>query len=71
MEGALHLTGITIVVLAAMICGMAMTAVRQPPVIGYIFAGVILGPSGLQLVQDREQVTTLAELPGLVRWLPR
>lgn len=66
MEGALHLTGITIVVLAAMICGMAMTAVRQPPVIGYIFAGMILGPSGLQLVHDREQVTTLAELGVLM-----
>jgi Kef-type K+ transport system membrane component KefB len=36
---------------------MAMTAVRQPPIVGYIIAGIILGPSGLQLVQDREQVT--------------
>lgn len=66
MEGALHLTGITIVVLAAMICGMAMSALRQPPIVGYILAGVILGPSGLQLVQDREQVTTLAELGVLM-----
>jgi CPA2 family monovalent cation:H+ antiporter-2 len=66
MEGAFHLTGITIVVLAAMVCGMAMTAVRQPPIVGYIIAGIILGPSGLQLVQDREQVTTLAELGVLM-----
>jgi CPA2 family monovalent cation:H+ antiporter-2 len=66
MEGALHLTGITIVVLAAMICGMAMSALRQPPIVGYILAGVILGPSGLQLVHDREQVTTLAELGVLM-----
>ncbi len=66
MEGALHLTGITIVVLAAMICGMAMTAVRQPPIVGYIFAGIILGPAGLGLVQDREQVTILAQLGVLM-----
>jgi CPA2 family monovalent cation:H+ antiporter-2 len=66
MEGAYHLTGITIVVLAAMVCGMLMTAIRQPPIVGYIFAGVILGPSGLQLVSDREQVTVLAELGVLM-----
>jgi CPA2 family monovalent cation:H+ antiporter-2 len=66
MEGALHLTGITIVVLAAMICGMVMTAIRQPPIVGYIVAGVILGPSGLQLVSDREQITVLAELGVLM-----
>lgn len=66
MEGAFHLTGITIVVLAAMICGMLMTAIRQPPIVGYIVAGVILGPSGFELVRDREQVTVLAELGVLM-----
>jgi len=66
MEGAYHLTGITIVVLAAMICGMTLTALRQPPIVGYIFAGIILGPSGLELVKDREQVTVLAELGVLM-----
>jgi len=66
MEGAFHLTGITIVVLAAMVCGMVMTAIRQPPIVGYILAGVILGPSGLKLVSDREQVTVLAELGVLM-----
>lgn len=66
MEGAFHLTGITIVVLAAMICGMIMTAIRQPPIVGYIVAGVILGPSGFELVSDREQVTVLAELGVLM-----
>jgi len=66
MEGAFHLTGITIVVLAAMVCGMIMTAIRQPPIVGYILAGIILGPSGLELVSDREQVTVLAELGVLM-----
>jgi len=66
MDGALHLTGITIVVLGAMACGMAMTAIRQPPIVGYIVAGVILGPAGLGLVHDREQVTILAQLGVLM-----
>ena len=66
MDGAVHLTGITIVVLGAMICGMAMTAIRQPPIVGYIIAGVILGPAGLGLVHDRAQITALAQLGVLM-----
>jgi CPA2 family monovalent cation:H+ antiporter-2 len=66
MEGALELTGITIVVLAAVVCGMAMTRLRQPAIVGYILAGVILGPSGLEFVGSREQVQILAELGVLL-----
>jgi len=66
MEGAQELTGITIVALAAMVCGMAMTWIRQPAIVGYILAGVILGPTGFELVQDREQVHFLAELGVLM-----
>lgn len=66
MEGALELTGIAIVGLAAVICGMAMARLRQPAIVGYILAGVILGPSGLELVGNREQVQILAELGVLL-----
>ncbi len=66
MEGAQELTGITIVALAAMVCGMAMTWLKQPAIVGYILAGVILGPTGFELVQDREQVHFLAELGVLM-----
>jgi len=66
MEGALELTGITIVGLAAVICGMVMTRLRQPAIVGYILAGVILGPSGLGLVGNREQIQLLAELGVLL-----
>jgi len=66
MEGALELTGIAIVVLAAVICGMAMTRLRQPAIVGYILAGVILGPSGLEFVANRDQVQILAELGVLL-----
>lgn len=66
MEGAQELTGITIVALAAMVCGMAMSWLKQPAIVGYILAGVILGPTGFELVQDREQVHFLAELGVLM-----
>jgi CPA2 family monovalent cation:H+ antiporter-2 len=66
MQGAFELTGITTVALAAMMCGMLMTRLRQPAIVGYILAGVILGPAGFKLVGDREQVHILAELGVLM-----
>lgn len=56
------LTGIAIVAVAATLCGMMMVRVKQPPIVGYILAGVILGPSGLALVENRESINLLAEL---------
>src|SRR3546814_3548637 len=60
------LTALAIVVLAALACGMAMTRFKQPAVVGYILAGVILGPSVLGLVRNRESVQFLAELGVLM-----
>ncbi|MFQ5983991.1 MAG: cation:proton antiporter [Alphaproteobacteria bacterium] len=61
-----ELTGIAVVVAAALLCGMALTRLRQPAVVGYIIAGILLGPSGLAVVEDRAQVNFLAELGVLL-----
>lgn len=68
MESQAHtaLTGIAAVALAALICGVLMERVRQPAIVGYIVAGVLLGPSGLALVQDRSGIDSLAELGVLL-----
>lgn len=70
MESSLHdhaqLTGIALVVLAALGCGLVMQRFRQPALVGYILAGVILGPSGAGLVENREAITQLAELGVLM-----
>ena len=62
MEGHADLTGLAVVALAALVCGIAMARLRQPAIVGYILAGVILGPSALGLVENRENVAVLAEL---------
>ncbi len=69
MEAAAHhsnIIGIASVVLAALVCGLVLERLRQPAIVGYILAGVILGPSAFGLVDDRAQIDTLAELGVLM-----
>lgn len=61
-----ELAGIAIVGLAALFCGMVMTRLRLPPVAGYILAGILLGPTALQLVENEHQIQLLAHLGVLM-----
>jgi CPA2 family monovalent cation:H+ antiporter-2 len=60
------LTGLAVVVIATLLAGMLMRRLRQPALVGYILAGVILGPSVVGLVDDRESVHLLAEMGVLL-----
>ena len=60
------LIAIAVVGLAALLCGMVMTWLRQPAIVGYILAGVILGPSVLGIVAERENIRTLADIGVLL-----
>ena len=60
------MTGIAIVVLAALVCGIAMERLRQPAIVGYIVAGVLLGPSALGIVSSRATVDLLPEMGVLL-----
>ncbi len=55
------ITIIAVVALVAVLWGGVAFRLRQSPLIGYIIAGIVLGPSGLSLVEDRETVALLAE----------
>ena len=61
-----NLTEVALVVAFALVGGLALLRVKQPPIIGYILAGVILGPSCFGLVTDRASVSSLAELGVLM-----
>lgn len=66
MEYDVQLTEITLVIVAALAGGLGLARLKQPPILGYILAGILLGPSGLGLIQSREQVGLLAELGVLL-----
>ena len=57
---------LAVVALAALLCGLGFARFKQPAIVGYILAGVILGPSSLGLVENRDWVAMLAELGVLL-----
>ncbi len=70
MEHATHaafpLTEIAIVIGFAVVLGLGLMRMRQPPLVGFILAGVLLGPTGFGLVRTNDNVTALAEMGVLV-----
>ncbi len=47
---------------AALLCGILAQKLRQDPVVGYLVAGILLGPGVLGIVRGADTVRTLAEL---------
>lgn len=60
------LTEIAIVITAALLCGILLEKIKQPAILGYILAGVILGPSLFGVIKNRDIVSQLAELGVLM-----
>lgn len=56
------LTSIALIVVAALLGGIVLTRLKQPAILGYVFAGVMLGPSGFGFVENPEGISLLAEL---------
>jgi CPA2 family monovalent cation:H+ antiporter-2 len=66
MEHATDLTGLAFVVLTALACGMLLAHFRQPPLVGYLLAGVLLGPTGFQVVESQGLIAGFAEIGVLL-----
>jgi Kef-type K+ transport system membrane component KefB len=59
----MHLfTSLLLLIVAARILGHAMVRLRQPAIIGELATGVLLGPSGLNLIQYSEPLAGIAGL---------
>ena len=61
-----QLIPLAVVILVALSCGVIFTRMSQPAVIGYILAGVVLGPAGFGLVRNEENIALLADLGVLL-----
>ena len=63
--GTMHLDPLMLKLVAALlvilVVGLGLRVLRQPHVVGYLLAGVILGPHGLSLVADQHAVARLGE----------
>ncbi len=53
---------ILMLLLAALVLGIACERLRQSPLLGYLSAGTLLGPNALGLISNQYQVQALAEL---------
>lgn len=62
------MTAIGLLVDLALLVGVAIPVValahrlKAPPIVGFLAAGILLGPSGLSLIEAAEEVEALAEL---------
>ena len=61
-----ELINLAIVAGAALLCGLLLSRIKQPVVVGYIIAGVVLGPSVLGLVGNGDDLQLVAELGVLM-----
>lgn len=70
MEGASAHTGeliaIATVIAVAAVLGLGFMRLRQPPLVGFILAGVALGPTGVGLIANSSNVSLLAEMGVVV-----
>jgi CPA2 family monovalent cation:H+ antiporter-2 len=64
MNGMLH--QLTWVAATAAALGILMLRLKQPPMLGFMLAGLALGPTGIRLVSNDESVRLFAELGVLL-----
>jgi CPA2 family monovalent cation:H+ antiporter-2 len=60
------LTEIAFVVVVAVLFGLGLMRLKQPPLVGFILAGVLMGPTGFGLISTNDNVTALAEMGVLM-----
>src|ERR671939_1276451 len=63
MSSELHLlVNVAVAVAVALLGGLLAHALRQPVIVGYLLAGMAIGPFTPGFIGDREQIAALAEV---------
>jgi|GEM_PF-2641738 len=62
MTGPQAIVEVVVAVVVALVFGGLARRLGQPPVLGYILAGVVVGPYAGGLIRDTERITFLAQL---------
>jgi len=62
MENWTILFDVLLLLSAALILGALCERLRQSAILGYLLAGILLGPGAFQLVESQAQVESLAQL---------
>jgi len=60
--GLTILTELVLVMAAAVVAAALLRRFQVPPVVGFIVAGILIGPGGLGLIRDRHQIELVAEV---------
>ena len=61
MQHAL-LAEVVLVMAASVLVALLLRRAHLPPVVGFIVAGIVLGPGGLAVVRDRHEIEVVAEI---------
>lgn len=62
MHGSDVFAQLSLVIVVALIVSIVMRLLRQPLIMGYILTGVIVGPSFLHLIEEKEAFETFSEI---------
>ena len=54
-----------LVIIIGTVLAILAKALKQPPMIAYIIAGILLGPFGLSLISSQQEISVLSELAFL------
>ena len=57
-----HFFDIAIVILLASLAAVFLSKLKQQPMIGYVIAGIIIGPAVLGVIKDQSEISFVAEM---------
>jgi len=61
MEGATLIFNLAIIFLSSSVFGLFLKLLKQPLIIGYLLAGIALGPFGLKVIENTTQIQELSQ----------